>query len=100
MGCDVADCAVLSLSTLFLIATYNLESYTSITPLPFENEMVKISGVREELPALGIKMDHPIILFFFSGKFGLEQERKTMEKLVYTIFWRFELNVVVSSSSS
>lgn len=76
MGCDVADCAVLSLSILFLIATYNLESYTSITPLPFENEMVKISGVREELPALGIKMDHPIILFFSLRNLGWNKKEK------------------------
>jgi hypothetical protein len=67
------------LSTLdSLIATYNLESYTSITPLPFENEMKNNNNIGRERRAASArhKMDHPIILFFSLENLGWNKKEK------------------------
>jgi hypothetical protein len=67
------------LSTLdSLIATYNLESYTSITPLPFQNEMKNNNNIGRERRAASArhKMDHPIILFFSLENLGWNKKEK------------------------
>jgi hypothetical protein len=91
------------LSTLdSLIATYNLESYTSITPLPFENEMKNNNNIGRERRAASArqKMDHPIILFFSLENLGWNKKEKRSKNWCIQFFLRFELNIVVSSSSS
>jgi hypothetical protein len=60
------------------IATYNLESYTSITPLPFQNEMKNNNNIGRERRAASArhKMDHPIILFFSLENLGWNKKEK------------------------